>query len=69
MWNQVEFMLQTPHQVADECLHALGQGKYAIATGPIQKAFRFITKRFLPTTFATDAFSGMIEQNLNENEK
>jgi short-subunit dehydrogenase len=66
--SHIEFMLQTPHQVADECLHAVGQGKYAIATGSIQKAFRFITKRLPPTTFATDAFSEMIEQNLKEKE-
>lgn len=61
--SDMEFMIQTPHQVADECLHALGQGKYAIATGAIQKAMRFITKRLLPTTLMINAFSGMIEQN------
>ena len=59
----MEWMIQTPNEVADECLHALGQGKYAIATGYIQKALRFISLRLLPSQMLIDAFSSMIEKN------
>jgi short-subunit dehydrogenase len=59
----MEFMIQTPNEVADECLHALGQGKYAIATGSIQKAMRFISNRLFPSRLIIDTFSDMIEKN------
>ena len=64
----MKWMIQTPHEVADECLHALGQGKYTIATGYIQKALRFISLKLLPAQMLIDAFSSMIGKNHNAEE-
>ena len=54
-------IMQTPEQVANECFYALGQGKYSIATGPIQKVYRFVANRILPTRLPVDAWSTMFE--------
>jgi short-subunit dehydrogenase len=62
----MEFMIQTPQSVADECIHALGQGKYVIATGRLQKVLRFITRKLLPTQLTVDAFTGMMEKNVGQ---
>ena len=55
-------MIQTPNEVAAECLHALGQDKYAIATGVIQKVMRFITM-MMPARFIVDSFKVLMEKN------
>eukprot|EP00804_Cyclotella_cryptica_P005955 CCRYP_000215-RA/>CCRYP_000215-RA protein AED:0.04 eAED:0.04 QI:74/1/1/1/1/1/2/341/299 len=61
----MDFMIQTPNEVAEECLQALGQDKYAIATGAIQKVMRFVTA-MMPARFIVDSWKGFIERNLPE---
>jgi len=60
----MEFLIQQPEEVASECLYGLGQGKYAVATGPYTKLMRFVTKRLLPTKLTIDAMSQNMRQSL-----
>lgn len=58
----VQFMIQEPMEVADECLHALGgQAAYSVATGVIQKINRFVSNRLLPHKAFVDSFTEVMK--------
>jgi Short-chain dehydrogenases of various substrate specificities len=61
----MDFMIQKPSEVASECLHALGQGRYSISTGVIMKIIRFVTNRFVPTRSSVDSMSEGFRKNPN----
>lgn len=62
--SSVDFMIQPAEDVANECLHALGSGRYSLATGPIQKIFRFFVNRVLPHRIPVDAMSQELRKSL-----
>eukprot|EP00557_Chaetoceros_sp_GSL56_P009858 CAMPEP_0176481042 /NCGR_PEP_ID=MMETSP0200_2-20121128/2602_1 /TAXON_ID=947934 /ORGANISM="Chaetoceros sp., Strain GSL56" /LENGTH=356 /DNA_ID=CAMNT_0017877207 /DNA_START=18 /DNA_END=1088 /DNA_ORIENTATION=+ len=60
--SDMKFMIQTPSEVASECLHALGQKRYSISTGRVMKVIRFVTNRFVPTRMSVDFMSKTMQR-------
>ena len=60
----MRMMMLQPQEVADECLHALGGPAYSIATGALQKVFRFMANRVLPSRVMVDSFTENMQTNM-----
>lgn len=63
--SDIDFMIQHPREVASECLHALGQGRYSIPTGTIMKIIRFVTNRLVSTRSSVDSMSKNFRKSIH----